>query len=157
MARARCLLSVSRRSMVASGLAYARAGTAPQAIDGHDRPGAPVGHRVEVERPVEVERDRAVAALVGRELGDLVRAALQLVVVGNRARYRPGLHRRAPALRRAADDVAVALLLVEVDQPGLQLALVVLDVHDPAGAEHDAPVVGHVRPARRELRPAIAV
>src|SRR3954451_6577882 len=139
------------------GLAYARAESAPQAVDGHHRARAPVRQRVVVERPVEVERHRSVPRPVRRELRNLVGPALELVVVGDRPGHHARLGLRPPALRRAADDVAVALALIEVDQARLQLALVVLDVDDLARAELDRSVVRDVRAAGRELRPAVAV
>src|SRR4051812_19132463 len=159
IARARWWWSVSVRctqeSLGTGALPAAR--TALQAVDPHVGPRARVGERVEVERPVEVERDRAGAPVVRREAAHDVGAALELAVVGDRARHLVRRRLRPPALGGAADDVAVALALVPVDQPGEQRALVVLDVDDAPVAGQQRAVVGDVRAAGRELDPARAV
>src|SRR4051794_39853381 len=158
IARARWTWSLSVRCTEKSlGPTTRRAATVSQPVDGHLRAGPRVGQRVEVERPVEVELHRRRAAPVRARVEDDVGAALERLVVRDRLRHLLRRDVRAPALRRAADDVAPAFLLVAVDEAGKERALEVLDVHDPPVARHDRPVVGDVRAARRELDPARAV
>src|SRR4051812_32058849 len=91
IARARCSWSVSVRCTGRLSLDQPRVGPLRQAVrpfrslpappalqpvDLHDRPGALVGQRVEVEGPVEVERHRARALAVGRGLEGERRALL---------------------------------------------------------------------------------
>src|SRR4051794_36524871 len=146
IARARCWWSVSVRCTQESLGAgtIAAASSAFQAVDAHVRSWARVGERVEVERPVEVERHRPRAAAVRRGVEDEVGAALELAVVRDRAGDLGGRRLGAAALGRAAHHVAVALALVAVDQPREQRALVVLDVDDPPLARQQRAVVGDV-------------
>ena len=121
--RCRCM-SASTRITLASAL---RAAPAVQAIDGHLRPRPAVGERVVVEAPVEVERDRPVAARVRRGAVDDFALARQRAVVGERPRHRARVGERAAGLRGAAHHPAVAVRLVVADQRRRERALVVLD------------------------------
>src|SRR3954468_11259434 len=116
IARARWMWSLSVRCTKKSlGPAVRRAAAFAQPVDRHLGSRPRVRERIEVERPVEVELDRLCAAAVRARVEDDVRAALERLVVGDR--LRDLLRRRvgSPALGRAADDVAPALLLVAVD------------------------------------------
>src|SRR4051794_18453419 len=71
MARARSCWSVAVTVCKGRSGYAASAGPTCESVHSDDRAGAAVGHRVEVERPVEVEAHRLVALPVGRDpVGD---------------------------------------------------------------------------------------